>query len=267
MSRGIVVGLAFFLFCPVAFSADPLSIKDQKWGDLTGRFIFDGEPPKPIELNINKDTEAVKGPVFSESLLVDAKTRGIANVLVRLMPNKDELLQIHPHYEKNRQELVTTRIIGFRFHPHITLVRTGQTLEILSKDSVSHNSKVDFFNNLSYSDVIPANGSLRKVLSKPEPVPCPACCSIHPWESGRLVVQDHPYMTLTSPIGEFALKNLPVGKHSFCFWHETCGFVNKVRRDGKAQEWKKGRLEFEIRPGPNNLGDVLVPAELLMSKQ
>lgn len=74
-------------------------------------------------------------------------------------------------------------------------------------------------------------------------------------------------MALTSTTGEFIIKNLPVGKHSFRVWHETCGFVTKVRRDGHEQQWMKGRLEIEIKPGWNDLGDVLVSNETLQRKR
>ena len=43
---------------------------DQQWGDLTGRFIFDGDPPKPVEMmTFEKDKRVVKEPIFSESAL------------------------------------------------------------------------------------------------------------------------------------------------------------------------------------------------------
>lgn len=266
MSRGFVVGLAFFLFGPVAFSADPLSTKDQKWGDLTGRFIFDGKPPKPVEFEVHKDKADLKGPLFSESLVVDAKNCGIANLFVWLVPERDKLVATHPDYEKSKKDPVVLQMKGLRFQPHCLVFRAGQELKVFNKDSVGHVSHFSGAKNPDHSSIIPP-GDGESVLKNAEPTPSSFGCYIHPWMHGHYLVQDHPYMALTSTAGEFTLKNLPVGKHSFCFWHETCGFVNKVRRDGKAQEWKKGRLEFEIRPGTNDLGDVLVPAELLMLNQ
>lgn len=266
ISRLFYCGIIFHFLSLFLLADEPILAKDQEWGDLTGRFLFDGPPPKPMEVRIDKDEKFVKEPIYSESLVVDAKTRGIANVLLRLMPNEDAVLRIHSDYEKDQKEPVTMSVTGFRFHPHIALVRTGQPFVIRCKDPVGHNPKVDYFNNSNFSEIAPFNGTYQRVLSKPESYPSPISCSVHPWETGWVMVQDHPYMALTVPTGEFTLKNLPVGKHKFCVWHETCGFVTKATLDGRKQEWKKGRIELDIKPGRNDLGDIIVPGEILKRK-
>lgn len=267
MSRGFFFGLLFFLFGTVVLAAEPPAAKDQQWGDLTGRFIFDGEPPKPIELNVNKDMGVVKGPIFDESLVVDVKSRGIANVFVWLVPDRDKLVATHPDYKEAKKAPVILQMKGLRFQPHCVVFQTGQKLTILNKDPVGHHTPINSNKNPEFHSLIPSGGPVDKVLKNSEPVPLSISCSIHPWENGCFLVQDHPYMALTSTTGEFIIKNLPVGKHSFRVWHETCGFVTKVRRDGHEQQWMKGRLEIEIKPGWNDLGDVLVSNETLQRKR
>jgi hypothetical protein len=155
---------------------------------------------------------------------------------------------------------------GLRFQPHCVVFRTGQKLTILNKDPVGHNTPIESGKNPEFHRLIPSGGPIDKILKNSEPAPLSISCNIHPWENGYFLVQDHPYMALTSPTGEFTLKNLPLGKHSFHVWHEMGGNVTKARRNGEEQEWKKGRIELEIRPGRNDLGDVLVPAASLKRK-
>ena len=45
------------------------------------------------------------------------------------------------------------------------------------------------------------------------------------------------------------------------FVHACCGYVKKATVAGKEVEWLRGR-EVEIKPGKNNLGDVLVKPEV-----
>jgi plastocyanin len=266
MFRQLFFAITLLCLGPVAFADDPISSKDQQWGDLTGRFIFDGEPPKPVEMKVDKDIGVVKGPIFSESLLVDAKIHGLANVLVWLIPDPNKPLVEHPDYEKAKSEPVLLRMKGLRFQPHCVVFRTGQTLKILNDDRVGHNSRIDSSNNAEYSSLIPSGGPIEKVLKNADPGPVPISCNIHTWESAYYLCQEHPYMALSSPTGEFTLKNLPVGKHSIRIWHEAGGFLAKAHRNGEKQEWNKGRIELEIRPGRNDLGDILVPAASLKRK-
>lgn len=265
MFRQLFFAITLLGLGPVVFADDPTASKDQQWGDLTGRFIFDGEPPKPVELIVNKDMAVVKGSIFSESLVVDSKTHGLANVFIWLASDPDEPVAEHPEYAKSKKEPVVLQIKGLRFQPHCMEFRTGQTIKIMNKDPVGHNANLVGPKNLEYSTLIPAGPNIDKILKTAESAPLPISCNIHPWMSAYYLCQDHPYMALSSPTGEFTLKNLPVGKHSFNAWHESGSFLAKAHRNGE-KDWRKGRIELEIRPGRNDLGDVLVPAASLKRK-
>jgi hypothetical protein len=58
----------------------------QAWGDLAVRFVYDGQPAKPRELIVDKDRNVCGEKPFDESLLVNAKDRGIADVVMWLEP-------------------------------------------------------------------------------------------------------------------------------------------------------------------------------------
>jgi hypothetical protein len=73
-----------------------------------------------------------------------------------------------------------------------------------------------------------------------------------------MLVRDNPYFAVTDKDGNFSIKNIPVGEHTFVVWHET-GYLVDVTVDGKATKWQigdraKGRVKLAIKAGTNSLG-------------
>src|SRR5262245_55016004 len=55
-----------------------------EWGTLTGRFVIDGEAPKPTKINADKDVEVCgKHDLFNEGAVV-GKDGGVQNVVIYL---------------------------------------------------------------------------------------------------------------------------------------------------------------------------------------
>jgi hypothetical protein len=228
-----------------------------RWGDLTATFVYDGEPPERRPLRVDKDRGLYKDPILDPSLIVDAKTKGIANVVGWLhMVRGASPPAIHPGYEKSAKDEIVIDTIRGNIEPHVCLLRTSQTLHTKNSEPIGHHLNCHLF---PPPNLISASGS-RKLQLKPESSnsqPAPVACSIHPWENGYLLVRDHPYMALSNDQGQLTINNLPVGKHTFTFWHERSGFITAVKRDGKAEKWKLGRLEVDIKPGRNDLGVIV----------
>ena len=74
----------------------PTAAQDKSWGDLLGRVVVKGKAPPRKEIKITKDNDYFKKPIFDDSLLVNPKTKGLANVLVYLVPKKGEELKSRP---------------------------------------------------------------------------------------------------------------------------------------------------------------------------
>jgi len=229
------------------------------WGTLKGRIVYGGTPPEAVKAKITKD-EAFCGQfgVLDEELLVGADG-SLINAVVSLYPGRgDDAPAVHPSYAETAEAKVPLNNKGCRFEPHICLLRTTQTLLIGNKDEVGHNTKVDTFSNDPINPIIPAGGQTEARFSEAERVPIPVSCSIHPWMKGYLVIRDHPYTAVTNEKGEFEIKNLPVGKWTFHFWQEKSGNLSDVTVGGKQTEWSRGRVELEIKPGVNDLGEIKV---------
>ena len=79
---------------------------------------------------------------------------------------------------------------------------------------------------------------------------------------GWIVVKDNPYFAVTDEDGKFEMKNVPAGEWKFTFWHEKSGYVDQITRDGKAEKWKKGRLEVKVDGNGVDLGELKVAAKV-----
>ena len=246
-----------------AFAEEPAAKTTGDWGQLAGRFVYAGEPPKRDVLELNKDIEfCSKFKPRDEELIVDAKTRGLKNVVLWLEPAADEEAPpVHPSYEKTAQAKIRLDNAECRFAPHICVLRTTQTLVIGNQDKINHNAAVFFFKNDPFNENIPTGDTVEKTLPKPERLPAKVTCPIHAWMLGYVVLKDHPYVAVSGDDGKFEFKNLPKGEWTFRAWHEKAGYLTEVKLGGKLQTWDAGKVTVNIKPGNNAWGDVeLAPA-------
>ena len=222
-----------------------------QWGTLKGKFVFVGDVPTPVAINVTKDQDTCgKCELRQESLVVNPDNAGIRDIVVFLYPTSKQRkkLKVHPDYEAEAKGIVKVSNSCCRFEPHIVPVRTTQTLHILNPDPVAHNSKVTTLKNPAINPNIPAGGMVSATFPREEVFPSEISCSIHPWMKGYLIIKEHPYVAVSDENGEFELKNLPAGEWRFRAWHES-GYVEKVMMSGKAAKWSKGRFEEEIKDG------------------
>lgn len=244
---------------PAASAAKAEPPATGQWGNLRGRFVYEGKPPKPTKIVPDKDVEVCsKHPLFVESLLV-ADDGGIANVLVFV---RTEKINVHPDYEKSAKEPVIMNNHNCRFEPHLALLRTGQPLLVKNSDPVGHNTKVSFFKNASFNDLIPSGSQIEKTFSAAERSPAPVACNIHPWMSGHLLVRGNPYMAATAKDGTFTIENLPTGEYEFEFWQEKAKRLGGIELGSQGKTNKRGRAKLAIAPGDNDLGDIQLAKSL-----
>ena len=257
MRKSFVLGLAVALvgWTTVASAAG--------WGNLKGKFVFDGKAPAPAKLKVDKDPAVCAAPghvLVDESLVVDDKG-GIANIVVALYlkpgSKKPELNADFAAAVKTPVELDNVKC---RFEPRITVVYAGQELVLKNTDPVGHNVKANLLSNAPFNDLIPGGGKLTKTsLKVEERLPAEASCSIHPWMRGYLVVREDPYVAVSAADGTFEIKNIPAGNWTFRAWQERSGYIEEVKIDGKAKKWDKGRFDVKIEDKKDlDLGEVLI---------
>jgi hypothetical protein len=224
------------------------------WGNLTGKFVYDGPEPMPARLAITKDEQVCgKHNLIDESLIVDSSSKGLKNVVIFLA---DKKAAVHPDFEATAEDKVKFDNDHCRFEPHILPLRTSQTLEIHNSDPLAHNSNLTPLGDRPFNNLISENNAVNYSFSKQQNAPVMVTCSIHPWMKGYVFPRDNPYVAVTGEDGSFEIKNLPAGKHDFQVWQEAVGGL------AAKPEWKKGKFKLEINEGDNDLGTIQVSSAL-----
>jgi RNA polymerase sigma factor (sigma-70 family) len=224
------------------------------WGDLRGRFVFDGPAPAPKPLDVARAPDGARFAglgLHDESLLVD-KGGGVANVLVRAL---DTGGKAHPDYARDATAKVRLTARGGRFEPHLLTMRASQTLLLTNAEVVAVNFRYSTPRGGDDFNLLLPPGGEKEVRVKALPgIPGPVRCSIHAWLGAWVSPQEGPYVTASGTDGTFVLAKLPVGEWEFEAWHERCGWV-------RAPGWTRGRCKVRIKPGKNDLGTIkLAPA-------
>jgi hypothetical protein len=213
----------------LALSASRANAADT--GTLSGQFVLEGEAPKLAPL-VKADDKTVKNPevcakenVPDESLVVDDSTKGIANVFVYLQKPPSGM---PAELKESKDKVVKFDQKGCRFIPHALILRTDQSIAILSDDPISHNTHVNPTRQDGKNEVIAANdrsGNVKWQFTVTERLPTRVNCDIHNWMSANWLIIDHPYAAITDKEGRFKIENVPVGEHNFVVWHERSGYV------------------------------------------
>jgi len=231
------------------------------WGTLKGKFVLKGTAPTPAILDVSKEQYCIEHKPVLETLLV-GEGNGLKNVVIVLDPKRGQKLRVHEDMKKLAERPVVLDNEKCRFEPHIVPLWTQQTLVVTNSDPVGHNTRVEPTKQDGFNQTLAAGAKLEEQFEEEERLPVAVSCTIHPWMKGFLVIKDHPYMAVTGDDGSFELKNLPAGTWRFMVWHEKPGYIQSATVDGQSQEWKFGRVEFEIpADGTKDLGEIQIAVE------
>ncbi len=243
--RFLLGDFAVALSCCVVVSTAAAQQNAGSWGTLKGRFVFGGDPPKPVILDIERDAEVCgKLGLVDESLVVHADNRGLRYVAIWL--ESKEAVPVHPDFQSLPAEPASLDNVDCRFEPHMQAIRTGQKLLLKNSDLIAHNAAVYVRRTAPFSEIIPMNMPLEKTFAKPETVPTRVDCSIHAWMKAFLIISDHPYVAVTDADGRFEIRDLPSGEWKFRFWHERPGFLNEVQQNQSASPIVKGAWTLTV---------------------
>jgi hypothetical protein len=201
-------------------------------GDVTGTFIFGGDPAPPQpHIQIGARVAGCGPAVPEEKILVDPKTKGIANVFIwlpKVNPN-----DVPADLQKPPQKPVVLDQRGCVFLPHALVARTGQNLQMLNADPAAHNVHTYPLRGAAINTLVNPNnrvGVAAAVGNRPEMLPIPVKCDIHPWMQAYMLVTDNPYAAISDAEGAFKIERLPAGTHEFRVWHEAAGYLERRYR-------------------------------------
>lgn len=241
-----------------AWALSNSELRAAEWGTLKGKFVLDGDLPKLKPLITRGDQSArdaetcAAEDIPDEQLVVDAETKGIANIVVYLTKAPAE---IHPEL-KAQDKAVKFSAKGCRYEPHVLLVRNDRPVMCQSRDAVEYRLHVNpLINDSPEYSLLGRNITLAADATEATPVsiekaqvlPVRISCDVHPWMEAWWVVLDHPYAAVTDAQGNFEIENLPVGRHRFAVWHQQAGYFNR-------------HFEVDVQSGDNEVDVQKVPA-------
>lgn len=192
------------------------------FGTLHGKVVFTGTPPTLQPLfgkgSSMKEPICVKDSAIPNETLVVGEGNGVANVFVFLAKAPEGVTVPPPP---------STAVLfdqhDCRFRPHALLTRTDEQMKILNSDPVLHNTHTHAKRNNDFNLPIPGPNKtgVDFEYKRPESEPIEVTCDIHSWMRAYHLPLDHPWAAISGPNGEFEIKNVPAGQHSFRVWHEA----------------------------------------------
>lgn len=252
----------------VAATTTVVAQDDEEWGTIKGRIIVDGDLPEPEVIDpMGKDADfcGVDEDMLSREIVV-GEDGGLQSAFLFLYSSSRDTQEpeVHPSYEETAEDKVTVDNVNCMFEPHVVFLRTSQTLIAKNSDPKGHNvqntSRVNPFNPL----IAPKQQEEIEMVG-PEKLPTKLTCNIHPWMVAYMIVRDDPYVAITDEDGNFEIKNMPEGEWKFQFWHETCGYMTGLEKDGAAvMDGRPATVTFTVKKGETiDLGDLTIAADAL----
>lgn len=230
-----------------------------EWGNLKGRFVYDGAAPSPVALLITKDVEVCgkyPGETVDQSLLIGGEN-GLRNVFIYLKAKDDALPEVHPDIVTAAEKPAKIDNTHCMFYPHAIGLWAGkQSLLVVNNDPIGQAAKIDTSKNAPLNALVPIGGQIEHKFDVGESLPKLVSCGVHPWETAYLLIHNSPYFAVSDKNGNFVMPNLPAGEWTFQVWHEKVGYLVA------KPEWEKGRFTMTIQPGDNDLGTIEVAPSL-----
>lgn len=227
------------------------------WGTLKGRFTFGGSPQPPKALVVDKDTEVCSmggKKLLDRSLLVDASSKGLANVVVfarKTSRVKEASTDATPVFDQKNCEFLSP----------VFAARVGQPVDVHNSDPIGHNTNIA---GSSFNQLIPAG---QGTVYKPDAetgMPTMVTCNIHPWMKAYAVFRKDGYVAVSAADGSFTIPDLPAGEViEFQVWHErSTGPNGALGLDRPELKWTpKGRFQVTLDPDAvKDLGTLEIPA-------
>lgn len=223
-------------------------------GTFAGRVVLSGAVPGLPLLIVKgadvKDKEVCAAVDVPDERLVVGENNGVQNVFIYLKKAPKGSPKVAPPAEPMMFDQKNCRFV-----PHCLLVPTGQTVKVLSDDSVAHNTHTYPGRNSGMSVVVEPNdreGRVEVVYQRAETEPFSVKCDYHSWMSAYHLPLDHGYAAVTDENGAFEIADLPSGKHSFVVWHEAA-----------AGKFIERSLTVTVNAGEVTQQDISYPVEKL----
>lgn len=188
-------------------------------GSISGVIRYTGPRPKVKSVDMSDDPSCVdanRGKVYSDSIVIGPRG-GLANAFIYIQKGLEGKTFAPPPTP------VIIEQKGCMFRPHVLGLQTGQTLQIVNSDPVTHNIHPMPQLNREWNHTQGSGDPpMAHKFTKAE-VMVPVKCNIHGWMHAYVGVLDHPYFAVSGEDGRFAIPSLPPGTYTLAAWTQTLG--------------------------------------------
>ena len=260
LSCGSITLALLLLICFGKVSAqEPSKSTDPQDATLRIKFVFDGEIPPQALLDGSMDPFCAGCKIPDERLIIGAKGE-LKNVALIWDERRNQ--EVAKRKFAQVPQRVEMEFKNCRLSPRIVVARAGQEVVVHNRDKTGHSANFSLLNNTPSGLLAPVGGPQIVKLDTSEPAPMPIECNVHPWERAFLIVKEHPFVGVSSDEGVIEIQGLPVGNQWFRIWHESSDKnFQHVKWNGTQTLLTKGRIEFKLAPGLNELGVIQLNAE------
>jgi RNA polymerase sigma factor (sigma-70 family) len=261
------------------FVAAPIPQERKPWAAVTGRVVYPGDGPLPkprlVPVGMIKDADFFPpaGELTYGDVVVDPKTRGLANAVVWLRPDSDDRNdpfppdRIHTTYRDARPREHRVECGRGGFTPRVVAARAGDRLVYANPTPIPFNVQYDRYptsdrdppgvGRNDFNVLLPPKGQEHLAPGRGQEYvtdPLPALRSadhvkdnIHRWVVGCVWAFDHPYFAVTDAEGRFAIPDAPAGAWRLMAWHEKVGWRHgpKGRLGERVVVPAGGRLDLK----------------------
>lgn len=259
LKQAKLIRSGFEVGIPTDDSSTASAVSPTGFATLRGSFKLDGDPPAPVLLTVDKDTNVCAPggkPVYDQDFVFDPSTKGIANVVIYVEKCPEDW--VHESAKPGNDSEVIFDQKKCVFLTRMVAMQTSQTLRALNSDPVGHNVKVASFNQLVNSGGYAIYEPLKEMRT-PEQM----SCSIHPWMKAWMFIRDNGYFAVSKPDGSFELPNLPAGvKLDFRVWQERSKAVTAATVNKTEEKWSKGRMSLTLEPDEDRNLDIVLNSSL-----
>ena len=230
--------VAVFSACgdPAPALYEVVEVKDG--GRLRVVAIYNATPrPVPRQLAANINAAHCRGKVFSEEVVVDSRSGGIRDVVVRLEG-------IRSGKAPAADLVVTNRDCAF--HPHVSAGMAGSLLKAANEDPLTHSTHPYYGKRSFFNYQFSSPGEIYPGRKMAEPGLITVKCDVHNWMRAFVVVHDSPYIGVTDSSGILLIEDIPPGEYRYISWHEKLG---ESRGSIKISPRRESELQLKLGPG------------------
>lgn len=206
----------------------------QGGGTISGVVKLQGTAPPRAKLKADKDIEVCGKHELLASELVVGAGGGVENAVAYLanVAKGKKFDAAAPTLDQK----------GCEYTPHVVLVPAGTPLAVLNSDDILHNVHTLGSKNQAQNIAQPKfKKKLDLKLDQPEFVKLK--CDVHGWMSGYVIVEDHPYYSVSGVDGAFRLTDVPPGDYELKLWHEKLG---EKSQKVTVKEGDDAKVTFEL---------------------